>query len=50
MEKTIAHDDTARALLAMMHDLEELAEAHERVRVQVLALAQRHGVEPAPIE
>ena len=37
-------DETARALLALMAELADLRDAEERVRVQVEALAKRHGV------
>ena len=42
-----ADDETARALLVLMPEIQDLTEAVERVVVQVNALAERHGV-PIP--
>jgi hypothetical protein len=36
---------TTRALLALVSDLAELGAAHERVRVQIEALARAHRVD-----
>jgi hypothetical protein len=35
---------TARALLALVDDLTNLHEAAHRVRVQIFALAEHHGI------
>jgi hypothetical protein len=35
---------TTRALLALVTDLADMTDAHERVRMQVVALAAAHGV------
>lgn len=36
--------ETMRSLMPLVFDANELAESHERVRVQILALAKANGV------
>jgi hypothetical protein len=40
-------DPTGRALWVLLHDMQELVESTNRVKVQVQSLATRHGV-PLP--
>jgi hypothetical protein len=39
-------DKTARALLALQHDMTVLGSTWERIRLQYNALAERHGLSP----
>jgi hypothetical protein len=40
----MTQEQTERALLVLVNDLAELTAVHERVRLQIEALAKQHGV------